>query len=477
LDLYGPASADITGASPVNYADSFVVLIRSNFNPTSLTNITWSVISHTVGTKLSYSYPTFTSVDCAVADDGSFTAFVRSPYRILSNAAAVPMGIQYAPGTNEWSNIYGAGMYGWSSDAFVHKSFYDDEGPIQILTGNDGNIVRFGIVDSEAKKIKLQTWFEWVGLMISGFSDSSLSNYRRQGFFTRNFTTEPKPRLMAYRGTEIYVTGIPTDSKGRYMSYSFDRSTGFSTRIVGVLEGPRITFKAHYIFSGILRFDETSNELFFGCIGEMGGTYKLYTTVRKGLPFKNQSYVEHDVIRSDTTADFTVHESFQTVGGKLQNQFPFVVALTNKGLYEFGIFGSEAGKMKGPYKVVVDGFSSLPSRVVTTYTDRIHQSEISSVKMGSILGGIIFAIMVPFALYAWMKIRKMKILLSTEKKHDSSNNDAEGEQGKQELHIVGSSLSLSPAATNQDQIVDLEFSRHPRPNIVTSIGNGEGREV
>ncbi|KAG0075295.1 hypothetical protein BGZ90_010058 [Linnemannia elongata] len=386
----------------------------------------------TLGTKLSYSYPTFTSVDCAVADDGSFTAFVRSPYRILSNAAAVPMGIQYAPGTNEWSNIYGAGMYGWSSDAFVHKSFYDDEGPIQILTGNDGNIVRFGIVDSEAKKIKLQT---------CGFSDSSLSNYRRQGFFTRNFTTEPKPRLMAYRGTEIYVTGIPTDSKG------------------------------------ILRFDETSNELFFGCIGEMGGTYKLYTTVRKGLPFKNQSYVEHDVIRSDTTADFTVHESFQTVGGKLQNQFPFVVALTNKGLYEFGIFGSEAGKMKGPYKVVVDGFSSLPSRVVTTYTDRIHQSEISSVKMGSILGGIIFAIMVPFALYAWMKIRKMKILLSTEKKHDSSNNDAEGEQGKQELHIVGSSLSLSPAATNQDQIVDLEFSRHPRPNIVTSIGNGEGREV
>lgn len=107
--------------------------------------------------------------------------------------------------------------------------------------------------------------------MISEFSDSSLSNYGRQGFFTRNFTTEPKPRLMAYRGDEIYVTEIPTDSKGRYMSYSFDRSTGFSTRIVGVLEGPRITFKAHYIFSGILRFGDTSNELFFGCIGEMGG--------------------------------------------------------------------------------------------------------------------------------------------------------------------------------------------------------------
>lgn len=56
-------------------------------------------------------------------------------------------------------------MYGWSSDAFVHKSFYDNEGPIQILTGNDGNIVRFGIVDSEAKKIKLQAWFEWVGFL------------------------------------------------------------------------------------------------------------------------------------------------------------------------------------------------------------------------------------------------------------------------------------------------------------------------
>ncbi|KAF9281371.1 hypothetical protein BGZ88_011661 [Linnemannia elongata] len=295
------------------------------------------------------------------------------------------------------------------------------------------------------------------------------------------------------------------------MSYSFDRSTGFSTRIVGVLEGPRITFKAHYIFSGILRFGDTSNELFFGCIGEMGGTYKLYTTVREGLPFENQSYVEHNVVRSDTTADFTVHESFQTVGGKLQNQFPFVVALTSKGLYEFGIFGPEAGKMKGPYKVVVDGFSNLSSRVVTTYTDRIHHSEISSVKMGSILGGIIFAIMIPFGLYAWMEIRKVKILLGTEKKHDSSNNEAEGEQGKQELHStkddylmgirpankapshstahfigansslsevsVDSSLSLSPAATYQDQIEDLEFSRHPRPNIVTSIGNGEGREV
>ncbi|KAF9144433.1 hypothetical protein BG015_000121, partial [Linnemannia schmuckeri] len=42
---------------------------------------------------------------------------------------------------------------------------------------------------------------------------------------------------------------------------------------------------------------------------------------------------------------------------------------------------------------------------------------------------------------------------------------------------VDSSLSLSPALTYQDQTMDLEFSRHPRPNIVTTVGDDEGGKV
>ncbi|KAF9121664.1 hypothetical protein BGW39_010356 [Mortierella sp. 14UC] len=368
-----------TGTSPGDYADSYAVLVRSNFNPTSLANVTWSILLYAAGTVLSYNYPTFTSVDCAAADNSTFTAFVRSSYRILPNTAAVPMG--FSTPQRLMNDRISMGLECFNGDSFSdkHKTY----------------------------------------LLNSDYNESSLFNY---------------------------------------------------TRLTNCIRQ---------------------------CV--------------QGCRSKNQSYAEHNFIHSDTTTDFTVHENFQTVDGKLQGQFPFVVALTSKGLYEFGIFGPEVGKMKGPYNVMVDGFNNLPSRVVTTYTDRTQQSESLVVAMFSILGGIVLALIMAFGVYARIETRHMKKLLDTEKKKDSSSEYSKGEQDKQELcntkdiylmgilpatqepshsaaHYIGAmssgsgvsvdtSLSSSPDLTYQDQITDLEFSRHPRPNIVTTLGDGEGREV
>ncbi|KAK3841632.1 MAG: hypothetical protein J3R72DRAFT_524187 [Linnemannia gamsii] len=83
--LYGIGSANEGKSSKGGYTDSSVVLVRSNASPTNLTTLTLTVISQVKGKDFSYTYPTFTSVDCA-----------------------------------------GTSTYGWNSDMLIHKSFYSN---------------------------------------------------------------------------------------------------------------------------------------------------------------------------------------------------------------------------------------------------------------------------------------------------------------------------------------------------------------
>ncbi|KAG0292648.1 hypothetical protein BGZ96_003862 [Linnemannia gamsii] len=408
--LYGIASANTNPHT--NYADSHIVLVQSNKDPTNLASMTWSVVSSSTSPEVSYNYPTFTSVDCAVSKNGDFTAFVRSPYR-----------------------DYGDHSY---------RMFQEDD----------------------------------------MFGECATFNYTRQGFFSRQASSSTK--MIAIGGTDIYMTGLPLGSE--FMTFSYRQGIGLGSRVEGAFEGPRNGFRPHYVFGGLYRFSwegigESSNtETFFGSIGEMDGVYKLYTTVRDADD-KNQSYVEHNITRSDTTANFTVHENFQTVGGGIKDQQAFVVALTSRGLYEFGIFGSDAGKMKGPYSVVVPGgFSSLPSRVVTNFKDGTMQSNMmSSMEMYAIIGVLMLAVVVVVGFYERWSYKKNKFLFA-EKEGGSARNggvvysiglipecESLSAPSYSAVHTIGAS-----AVTYQDQIKDLEFSSHPRPNFVTTVGEKGG---
>jgi hypothetical protein len=213
----------------------------------------------------------------------------------------------------------------------------------------------------------------------------------------------------------------------------------------------------------------------------------LYTTVRTAR-YENQSYVEYNITRSDTTTDFTVHENFQTVGGGTKEHPAFVVALTSKGLYEFGIFGPDAGNMRGPYNVVVPGgFSSLPSRVVTIFKDETQPIEVmSSTTIFLLIGAVTFVFVLVAGLYERSKYKKNKLLLAEKERGEADDGgdeysmsvtpggDSHSVPYHSTVHINGASTDTMPlstsAVTYQDQIRDLEFSSHPRPNVVTSVG-------
>lgn len=161
--LYGISSAN---TSPhTNYADSHILLVRSNLDPTNLAGMTWSVVSSSTSSELSYNYPTFTSVDCTVSEQGDFTAFVRSPHRVFSETAMVPMGVRYIRQSGTWSNIYGPAVYGWISDAFVHKSFYMDDNLIHMVTGEYADRMRIGILDTSTNSLQLISSNKWVNIL------------------------------------------------------------------------------------------------------------------------------------------------------------------------------------------------------------------------------------------------------------------------------------------------------------------------
>jgi hypothetical protein len=182
----------------------------------------------------------------------------------------------------------------------------------------------------------------------------------------------------------------------------------------------------------------------------------------------------------------------QTVGGGIQDHQAFVVALTSKGLYEFEIFGPDAGKMKGPYNVVVlGGFNSLPSRVVTTFKDgTLRINMMSSAAVSLLIVAVMLVMVVAVGFYERKKFNKDKSL-PAEKKSGAANDGGDvysmGVIPEDEsrsmpyhstVHVFGTSadtasLSMS-TVTYQDQIRDLEFSNHPRPNIVTTVGDNGG---
>ncbi|KAG0366618.1 hypothetical protein BGX24_003618, partial [Mortierella sp. AD032] len=162
--LYGIGSANEGKPTKDGYTDSSAVLVRSNASPASLADITWTVISHVKGKDVSYNYPTFTSVDCAVNGKGHFTAFFRSPYRTVSPAALLPMGIRYDSSTDTWITIKGYAVYGWDSDRYVHKSYYtrpEDTDIVHIRTDSSANIVNIGTLLYDTGVLSFENTVDW----------------------------------------------------------------------------------------------------------------------------------------------------------------------------------------------------------------------------------------------------------------------------------------------------------------------------
>lgn len=78
--------------------------------------------------------------------------------------------------------------------------------------------------------------------------------------------------MIAAYDSEIYMTGLSRGRGYKYPSFSFSKTVGLSSRVIGAFEGPRTTFFPHYVFGGSYRLGEGSyKESFFGSIGQING--------------------------------------------------------------------------------------------------------------------------------------------------------------------------------------------------------------
>ncbi|KAG0205434.1 hypothetical protein BGX33_007914 [Mortierella sp. NVP41] len=376
-----PGSKYLFGIASVNQednlgsyalADTYAVLVKSNYNPTNLTNLTWNIVSHIGSELFSYGYPRFTTVDCAAHDKGHFAFFFRGrTYRSISPTDLIPMGVRYDSIRDRWYRIQGSMQYGWTSNSFVHKSFY---------SGGD---------------------------LIHLYTDSSFVN----------------------------------------------------------------------VALGLL--DHTTNG------------YKIYTTEER----EGGTYIEHIFNWNDTKTEFSVHGSFPTVGGLEKGQEPFAVALTSAGLFEFKIFGPNAGAMAGPFKVKAEGmFLSLPQRVNTPSNSMwvsgggfglSYQAERDRITGGIIAAVVVVAMAIGFLF--WRRRRERRRIRDREKEKEMESQKPPTYSEKHEVlsdglipeleSLTAESVSIRPrldarahSHTYQDQINDLQFSSHPRPSIVTTVG-------
>ncbi|KAF9537822.1 hypothetical protein EC957_007651 [Mortierella hygrophila] len=139
--IYGTATA--SGDSYKGAFNAYVVLVKSNPSPTSLISLEWSFVSTTPALDLSYVYPKFTTVDCAVSSKGEFIALSPNFELPTTKTPTIPMGVRYDPVSNSWSGIRGSPMYGWHSGRW-HQLFYTTgngvESLVHLVTNEMGTV-------------------------------------------------------------------------------------------------------------------------------------------------------------------------------------------------------------------------------------------------------------------------------------------------------------------------------------------------
>ncbi|OAQ29080.1 hypothetical protein K457DRAFT_32500 [Linnemannia elongata AG-77] len=517
--LYGIGSANPFTQEDNRYTESTIFLLRSNASPTNLSMTSWTVVSSVDGKDFSYSYPTFTSVDCATNGRGDFTAFFRSPYRTVSPAKLLPMGISYSPDSESWTAIQGTSRHGWTSDEYLHKSFYthpESSDVFHLLTNMASSQLIFGGLDPTKKLFIPESSQVWGSDgFVQGSEDDSIwtldsYDYTKRGFFSS--TGSYSSKFITYHRNTFYISidQIRVDN----VACPFI-TTSLST--MGRL-GESCMFQRppksgrddapttpHHIFGG-----DRNGTTFFGGIYEINKVLKIYTTENATA----RTFLEYNLIRTDISSEFVVDRNFQVVGGLLPGQEPFVVALTSAGLYQFTIFGPKAGSMDGPYKAKIKAFFySAPQRVVKNMKDRT-PSEGEGLRrlIGSVTAALV--VLVIGGLFWRRRMQRRRRILEDKEKEKEKEKDVGSDSedpehafvGKHEVHSMGlipESESLPdvarsgletridrpvsntippnqsppnarlPRYTYQDHIRDLDFSSHPRPNVVISVGEAE----
>ncbi|KAK3841694.1 MAG: hypothetical protein J3R72DRAFT_151125 [Linnemannia gamsii] len=221
------------GKGESSWDGDHTVLYSSNDNPANATDITWKYkgfVSRKIGPDDHYKYSRFGNVDCAISSSGEFTAFFYNPvYSVTGSSKLVPMGIQLDIDSERPKRllIWGNMMYGWTSEHFVHQSFYIDKDGIATVVhavmDETASVVRFGLVDRETGYLQLAAVWKLVDgrFMVGELTDRipKLPNPKATTYKHRSkYAINSDQRHMVYMNGTLYMY---SDSTGLISSFPF----------------------------------------------------------------------------------------------------------------------------------------------------------------------------------------------------------------------------------------------------------------
>ncbi|KAH7050520.1 hypothetical protein BKA57DRAFT_503871 [Linnemannia elongata] len=498
--LYG-----ITTGSSYGSNDHSFLLIKSNSNLDHIDWNTWTVVSKSIAPYSDYS-PAFKTVDCTVSTKGVFTAFIRNADYLTPGSVTVPVGVRYDPETQKWTSIRTSPYYGWTKDMWTHMSFYVNNGGVESLVHmfSDmwGTVIRFGVFNEAESVLQLASIWkqeptgEYTSVdQIDKMPDDTFSledAYTGLGAFAEDRQSNQKK--MIYADGHLYMMHYNHPENVTIDSFPFNNPITPPPATHQVFKGPA-KFAPSYFFAGT-----RGNTTFLGGLGNhkqgRGNTtdtmmYDSFTMdVVEGVPqapVAHKSRIRNDamerIIDGWKSNVVSIHENFVTVGGQLQGQNPIVVGLASEGAYEFSIVGTTEFPPRGWVDVVIAAEFSGSHHYAQSWEEFLLRRKIEKDNKRELTDWEKFLIAVAcfVGLYILVKYnnhRKAKNRAAAEAKHlldqglemDRMRSAIADAAAARTATITGASTTT--LMTYEDQIANLEFSRHPRPSCITSVDEG-----
>ncbi|KAH7050478.1 hypothetical protein BKA57DRAFT_534768 [Linnemannia elongata] len=480
--LYGIGNAEDT------FGNVITIVYRSKENPANATDIKWNKVLEnpsrdfdTPDAGRHFKYSQFGNVDCR-------------------RAKPVPMGIQFYEGLPGVLKIYGWTMYGWTNENFVHQSFYIEKDGVETVVhavmDQTASVIRFGLVDKSTGYLQLAAVWKLVDgrFMVGELTDEipKLLKLSTAAYITTD------QRHMVYQNGSIYLY---SDTTGLISSFPFTSPHVTPKQKELVQATPIATNGRTMFFQGMRQ-----NSSYLGYLTRVDNrTDRITLNMTMQLSKIDISYdlTAPSTTRS-TTRDFIMNlygiyrnvAYLQAIGGQLPDQVPFAVGLTAYGYYGITLDGASMGSLV-PLENSISTIAGVEDRSLRSRF-RNYQGQVGPIYTSAgilsgagIFGAFMGAIIVLAIL--WYPFNKLLEIIRLDEERRAK--DKESFELISRLRHVSGLPSTDPssavtaldgpragelpcesssASTTSHTLLDgLGLMRHPRSNIIVSIGDDE----
>ncbi|KAF8926752.1 hypothetical protein BGZ47_002561 [Haplosporangium gracile] len=186
------------------YNNTFeAILVKSNSNPASATNLTWSVVSRIDSRSLTGAYSSMLDVHnyaCAVSTQGVFTLVGRSKGTATFITPIMPLGIRYDPtwtmdskynfkGPGGWMNISIDANYNWQA-TFLYQSL------AYVNNSGGGSALVHAFMASGSTSVNIATMNEATKTLTAA------------AVWSLNLTSSAIPRVLTISNDHLYTFAV-----------------------------------------------------------------------------------------------------------------------------------------------------------------------------------------------------------------------------------------------------------------------------